>query len=138
MAAELDDVGVSNASLFRAEVSSYTRYGDPVGAWDLRELRGRYEAFIRRFTPYRGRLRGGRIKPREALVDRTRIMDAWRSFPREDPDLPSEFLPSDWPRRDARELFLEIYEGLGAMAERRVNEIVAETGDEETPASRVA
>jgi phenylacetic acid degradation operon negative regulatory protein len=124
----LDELGVKTATLFRADAVPWRRNGaGPLEAWDLAGLRARYDRFIRRFARERERLLRGAITPREALVERTRLMDAWRAFPREDPDLPAEFLPRDWPRRAARELFLELYDGLGTMAERRVKEIVAET-----------
>jgi phenylacetic acid degradation operon negative regulatory protein len=35
----------------------------------------------------------------------TLLVHAWRKFPFLDPDLPAELLPSDWPRRQAHELF---------------------------------
>ena len=127
VARSLDELGIDDATLFEAE--SLPRRGEsaaPLRAWDLGGLRARYDAFVRRFSRYRDRLRAGKITPRQALVDRTELMDAWRAFPREDPELPSEFLPRDWPRREARALFLHLYDGLGPMAERRVAEIVAE------------
>lgn len=129
VARALDELGVESATLFRADAVPWRRNGSgPLEAWDVAGLRRRYERFVRRFTTERERLERGTITPRQALVERTRLMDAWREFPREDPDLPAEFLPRDWPRRAARELFLELYDGLGAMAERRVREIVAATG----------
>jgi phenylacetic acid degradation operon negative regulatory protein len=53
-------------------------------------------------------------------------MDTWRTFPNHDPDLPAELLPADWPRAAARDLFVEIYDTLGPLAEFRVKQIVAE------------
>ena len=52
-------------------------------------------------------------------------MDAWRSFPGIDPDLPRRLLPADWPRPQARELFLDTYEALGAPASVRVRQVIA-------------
>jgi phenylacetic acid degradation operon negative regulatory protein len=125
----LEELGIDNAALFRADAVPWRGNGSGLlEAWDVAGLRARYERFLGRFAKERKRLAAGAITPREALVERTRLMDAWREFPREDPDLPAEFLPRDWPRRAARELFLELYDGLGAMAERRVREIVAESG----------
>jgi len=72
----------------------------------------------------RARMRAGTISTREALVARTQIMDEWRRFPREDPDLPDAFLPVDWPRREARALFADLFRGLASAAEKRVAEIV--------------
>ena len=131
VARALDELGVKSATMFRADAVPWRRNGvGPVGAWDLKKLRARYEGFIRRCAKEQDRLERGTITPREALVERTRLMDAWREFPREDPELPAEFLPRDWPRRRARELFLEAYDGLGTMAERRVREVVAATQGE--------
>ena len=39
-------------------------------------------------------------------------MDAWRAFPWSDPDLPAELLPEAWPRTEARELLVRLYDGL--------------------------
>jgi phenylacetic acid degradation operon negative regulatory protein len=52
-------------------------------------------------------------------------MNAWRQFPREDPDLPAELVPGDWPRPAAHALFYDIYHGLAPMAEVRVAQVVA-------------
>jgi phenylacetic acid degradation operon negative regulatory protein len=125
----LDDLAIESATLFEAEaLPRRAGHGEPLRAWDLTGLRRRYEAFCRRLETLRDRLERGRVTPRQALVERTRVMDAWRAFPAEDPELPAEFLPRDWPRRGARELFLTLYDGLGPMAERRVRELVAEGG----------
>lgn len=127
----LEELDVSDGVLFRADVLPRgKRRNDPLAAWDLAELRRDYERFLRRFESHRERLRKGKISTREALVERTRIMDEWRAFPRVDPDLPAEFLPRDWPRREARGLFLEVYDALAPMAEQRVAEIVAESTQE--------
>jgi phenylacetic acid degradation operon negative regulatory protein len=53
-------------------------------------------------------------------------MDRWRNMPNLDPELPSELLPEDWPRDAARSLFVDVYDGLGALAEMRVRQILAE------------
>ena len=50
---------------------------------------------------------------------------AWRSFPALDPDLPGELLPADWPREQARQLFIATYDDLGPLAQRRVQQILA-------------
>src|SRR5690606_14323597 len=65
------------------------------------------------------------IAPADALLKRTQRMDAWRAFPCIDPDLPRRLLPADWPRAQARELFLETYDQLGAPASVRVLQVIA-------------
>ncbi len=123
----LDELGIDNMTLFKGIVPSWgSRQGDFLSAWDLDSLRGSYLRFLQRFRPVQARLRAGRLAPAEALVTRTRLMDEWRRFPREDPDLPDEFLPADWPRREARELFDRLFRDLGPAANRRVAEIVAD------------
>lgn len=128
----LDQVGIASATLLRGDVLPRgARSGEPLEAWDLSGIRRHYDAFLHRFGPYRARLRTRSVVPAEALVDRTRLMDEWRRFPREDPDLPAEFLPRDWPRKQARALFLEVYDALGPMAERHVREIVRDCEPED-------
>lgn len=123
----LEELGIDNMTLFKGIVPSWgSRRADFLSAWDLESLRRSYVAFLARFRPVAARLRAGRLAPAEALVMRTRLMDEWRRFPREDPDLPEEFLPPDWPRRDARALFERLFRDLGPAAERRVAEIVDE------------
>lgn len=128
----LDELGVDHATLFEAKaLPRPAGDGDPLGAWDLAGLRRRYERFCRRLVALRARLDRGGLTPRQALVERTRVMDEWRAFPNQDPEIPAEFLPRDWPRRAARDLFLSLYDRLGPMAERRVRELVAEGASRE-------
>jgi phenylacetic acid degradation operon negative regulatory protein len=121
----LEDLGIDNMTLFKGIVPSWgSRRGDFLSAWDLGTLRASYLRFLARYRPVESRLRRGSVRPAEALVTRTRLMDEWRRFPREDPDLPDEFLPGDWPRREARALFHELFRALEPGANRRVAEIV--------------
>lgn len=87
--------------------------------WKLDEIREGYEEFISTFTPLAERVSHDAVAPVEAFVARTRLMDAWRVFPRIDPDLPEGFLPADWPRESAHELFTSIYAALRSTAEIR-------------------
>jgi phenylacetic acid degradation operon negative regulatory protein len=66
----------------------------------------------------------------EALVARTAVMDEWRNFPNLDPDLPPELLPQPWPRADARKVFVEVYNGLGPLAQARFRQVLAELSPE--------
>ena len=123
----LEELGIDNVTLFKGIVPSWgSRPGDLLGAWNLESLRESYLGYIKRFRPVRARLAAGRISAAEALVMRTRVIDEWRRFPREDPDLPDDFLPANWPRREARALFDELFRRLGPAAERRVAAIVKE------------
>ncbi|HEY5034910.1 MAG TPA: PaaX family transcriptional regulator C-terminal domain-containing protein [Candidatus Dormibacteraeota bacterium] len=118
------DLGVKRFTLLRAEILPIAMPNLEV-VWDLDSVRDSYQAFIERFKPICERLARGRVQPAEALVHRTFVMDAWRAFPRQDPDLPHPFLPPDWPRARSRQIFLDVYDGLGPLARTRVNELLA-------------
>jgi phenylacetic acid degradation operon negative regulatory protein len=73
-------------------------------AWDLGAVSEGYDAFIEDFA-------GVRVSNDEgAFRMQTLLVHAWRKFPFLDPDLPSELLPSGWPRRRAHELFVGRHE----------------------------
>ncbi len=90
----------AEATSFLAELGSMgTPSAVAAAAWDLDDVRQQYEAFISDF---------GAIRPSsdEAFFRmQTLLVHAWRKFPFLDPDLPSELLPTGWPRRQAHELF---------------------------------
>ncbi|GAB3428867.1 PaaX family transcriptional regulator C-terminal domain-containing protein [Actinophytocola sediminis] len=122
--AELAELGVTSAVVLRT--------AGPVGgrpltdAWDLDEVRAHYDEFVATVSPLADRVRQGAVTAAEALVARTEVMDQWRTFRWKDPALPGALLPGDWPRDLARELFAEVYDGLGPLAEHRVRQIVRE------------
>ncbi len=122
----LTELGVANATVFRATAPDVPGLRQPREAWDFALLRSSYDDFIAKYEPLLTRMRQGRVGASEALVARTGIMDTWRTFPNLDPGLPAELLPADWPRAAARDLFVEIYDTLGPLAEIRVKQIVAE------------
>ncbi|CAL9436926.1 hypothetical protein SUDANB95_02151 [Actinosynnema sp. ALI-1.44] len=94
---------------------------DPVEAWDTAAIAERYDAFLRRWEPLRGRVGG--ITGAEAVRTRTEVMDTYRRLPVLDPGLPRVLLPADWPREPARELFAALYDGLAGAAEDHVREV---------------
>jgi phenylacetic acid degradation operon negative regulatory protein len=121
----LGELGISTATAFRATaVPGIEPDGLPQRAWDLDDLRARYDAFITVTGQLQARALAGLISPVEALVARTRAMDEWRTFPGLDPDLPVELLPAEWPRAAARELFITTYDQLGPLAAHRVRQII--------------
>ncbi len=93
--------------------------------WGLQELAGAYLEYNERFSPLWERSRRGDVDPDEALVERGQLVDSWRILVRDDPDLPLEFLPEDFPRRQARRLFLETYAALAQPAGTRFAELIA-------------
>lgn len=124
--AVLGELSVPGATVFTAEVvPSGSRQRDPTEAWDLAGLRGLYEDFVAEYQPLLARARAGAVGAAEALVGRTGLMDAWRSLPSLDPELPRELSPAGEPRGEARALFVELYDALAPLAEARVRQLVA-------------
>ncbi|TQS41208.1 PaaX family transcriptional regulator [Cryptosporangium phraense] len=123
------ECGIRDASIFRA-TSLDSVGGDtgrhPLSAWDLDQLRTAYQEFIDRFEPLYQRILDGDIRSSEALVERTAVMDVWRSFPGLDPGLPSQVLPAGWPRHRAREVFASVYDALGPLAQVRFQHILSQ------------
>jgi phenylacetic acid degradation operon negative regulatory protein len=69
-------------------------------AWNLSDLERRYDSFLAEF---------GRARPagdEDVFRAQTRLVHEWRRFLFLDPGLPDTLLPSTWPGRRARELFL--------------------------------
>ncbi|MEE6257669.1 PaaX family transcriptional regulator [Plantactinospora sonchi] len=122
----LSELGIDRATVFTAELAEGGPVaGHPIRAWDLDALRAGYERLLSTFEPVLRRWRSGRIGTAEALASRTALMDEWRTMPSLDPELPTELLPPHWPRVRARELFVELYDGLAGLAEQRVVQVVA-------------
>jgi phenylacetic acid degradation operon negative regulatory protein len=128
------DLGVVSFTVLTTVVES-RRSGPrpPIAAWDLTDLQLRYEEFIVTYSTLLDRIRLADVDSAEALVARTSVMDAWRRFPSLDPDLPLDLLPERWPRRAARAVFAEIYDGLAPHAVARVRELVAAVAPDLAP-----
>ncbi|MCR6648821.1 MAG: PaaX family transcriptional regulator [Cellulomonas sp.] len=123
--AELGDLGVTRATAFVATSPDLPDATvEPQSAWDLGGLAELYRTFVTTWEPTHAALGKGAISPVDALVKRTALMDGWRAFPGIDPDLPRPLLPADWPRDQARDLFLDTYEQLGAPASVRVRQVI--------------
>jgi phenylacetic acid degradation operon negative regulatory protein len=125
--AVLAALDVTSATVLRARQPLRATGRAPIEAWDLNSLRDGYRAFIDDHAPLVQRIRQGQVSAREALVARTTVLDLWRGFLAVDPDLPGELLAADWPRQAARQVFAEIYDGLGELAVVRVRHVLAES-----------
>ena len=126
IAAQLADLGVDTATVFRAATVPGARAARlPQHAWDLEDLQRRYDDFITGAARLGDRIHAGAVSPVDALVARTYVMDRWRAFPALDPELPDELLPPRWPRTRARRLFITTYDLLGPLAVHRVRHIIA-------------
>lgn len=67
--------------------------------WDLEQLAGGYERFIRTFTSRRPHA------PVDACRAVTELVHEWRRSPFVDPELPEDLLPARWPGHPAKLLF---------------------------------
>jgi phenylacetic acid degradation operon negative regulatory protein len=97
---------------------------NPIEAWDITAIARTYETFIRLWEPLLTRVRGGQIVGAAAVKARTEIMDTYRRIPSLDPQLPVELMPAGWPRSHAREIFVDIYDGLAEQAQEHVHAVV--------------
>lgn len=123
---QLDDLGVTDAMVLRTRELDLRSGGRARldQAWRLDELAERYAEFLRRYTPLAQRSLRGEVSRPEALVERTELVDDWRRVIRDDPEVPSEFLPDNFPRSQAREVFLDTYEALATDARLRFEQLL--------------
>ncbi len=103
------DLGIrSHATLFRTEDPQVE--GDLADAvrtwWDLDALRAQHLTFQEEVEPLRAR--GALEGPADAFARYVRLLDSWRILPYNDPGLPAELLPADWPGQRSIELFTEL------------------------------
>lgn len=127
---ELDAFPDAKSTVILGPASIADRRISPMEAWNLDATRQLYQGFLATFRPVRRRLNAGRIGAAEALVVRTRAVYRWFVIASLDPDLPAELLPPDWPRDGAHELFAELVDALGPLAEHRVRQILGEFSPE--------
>jgi phenylacetic acid degradation operon negative regulatory protein len=125
----LDELGVGAGHVMRASWS--LRDGDldaVAAAFELDDLAQEYREFIAEYAPHRDDVTG-RIDSREALLLRTKLTNDWLAFRLIDPELPADLLPPQWPRREARQLFLDLYDRLGPQAAAHVRQLIARYDD---------
>ncbi|MGC9671207.1 PaaX family transcriptional regulator C-terminal domain-containing protein [Planosporangium sp. 12N6] len=134
-AAALGGISVGTMTVFRARLVDLDGPAsrDPLVAWDLASIGEHYDAFVRRWSPLLPRVRSGRVSGAEALRARTEVMDMYRRFVVVDPRLPMRLMPEGWLREHAREVFVEIYDGLAEPALRHVLRTVARFVDGPRP-----
>lgn len=72
--------------------------------------------FVRRFAPMRER--AAALAPHEAFYVRTLLIHEYRRVLLRDPNLPTEFLPADWPGVQGRALCEALYRDLLTHSER--------------------
>jgi len=91
-------------------------------AWDLDEVEARYTAFIDTFSS---------IDPTtgaEAFVAQVQLIQEWRRFPFDDPDLPAELLDHDWPGQRAAAVFHQRRDRWHRLAQAEWDRLETESG----------
>ena len=79
---------------------------EPTGAWDLDHLRSAYDAWLGSADDLVQQHLAAHVDADEAaFAARFHLVHEWRKFLFEDPGLPDDLLPADWPGRNAAELF---------------------------------
>jgi phenylacetic acid degradation operon negative regulatory protein len=127
---ELATLGVTATPLQSTVAESGLPIRLPQTAWDLDQIAQRYHDFLDRTADVRTLLKERRVRPEEAIVHRTRLLEDWLDLSSRDPDLPAVLPPPDWPRAIARDVFLETHQALGGLATERVRRVVAAIDDE--------
>lgn len=136
VAAILDELALTGrATVFLASEIRYP--GGPAAAiarwWDLPALRELHERFLTGHAEPIARLLDGGSpatgpEPSEAFRTWIRALDAYRPIPYQDPGLPPEFLPGDWPGTRSREVFLRLAATARLPAGRHASRIAADAG----------
>lgn len=103
-----------HVGVFLAHAVEPTDIGQVVQqAWDLPGLRTRYESFLQRWD---------RPAPppdlRDVLARQIMLITEWRQLLREDPHLPLEHLPGDWPATRATKVFSQLHDAWSPEAGR--------------------
>jgi phenylacetic acid degradation operon negative regulatory protein len=134
---QLATITSGTMTMFRArhvELAAQTNR-NPIDAWDIAAIARRYDTFIQRWRSLLPRIHSGEVSGATSVHARTEIMDAYRHFPIIDPQLPIELMPAHWPRADAREVFVSIYDGLAEQAQEHVRAVVGQFSD--SPCSEI-
>ncbi|MGI5219113.1 PaaX family transcriptional regulator [Nocardia sp. CA-290969] len=125
--ATLESLELQKATVIAgARIEEHFGLGDPIRAYSFEHLEERYKSFITTFAPLLERVDVGTVGAAEALVQRARVMQQWRFFPDHDPLLPPEIQPPQWPLRQARDIFVGIYDGLAELADLRFRQLLDE------------
>lgn len=90
-------------------------------AFDTANLRLKYESFIDEYGP----ISDNEPATSDALALRTLMVNKWLTLRTMDPNLPLEVLPQDWPRSRAYDIFVSLYDRLGAQASAEFGEVIA-------------
>lgn len=103
------DLGVEDGvAVFRGRRTDLPAPRETAACWDLAVIRLTYDRFLTLFEPLRRRRRAP--DPRRAFAGRLVLVHGFLEAAWEDPDLPAELLPPDWPAERARRVARTLYE----------------------------
>ncbi|WP_173922915.1 PaaX family transcriptional regulator C-terminal domain-containing protein [Agromyces sp. Marseille-P2726] len=122
--AQLRELDVKDVTSMRASLHTSIE-GGPQTAWDLDAVAEQYREFADALD-----LAVPSLSATEAFAERTRLMLRWQAFRILDTGMPSELLPSGWPRVAARRAWAHRYNELGDAAEARLREHVGGIAEE--------
>ena len=125
----LAEVGAVRADLFTCRSRGPSADADMVArCWNLEDLRAEYDGFVQRLDelPHDSDL--ARLSGREALRRQIELVAHYRRFPFQDPDLPAELLPPDWPGVLAHDRFVATHEALDPAARNLVLHLLSGGG----------
>jgi phenylacetic acid degradation operon negative regulatory protein len=130
-AAELiEQLGIPGATSFVATPGMVGSFNDVVSrAWDLDAVAAEYESFLEEF---------GDMRPEdgdEVAIALVRIVHRWRRFPFEDPMLPPQLLPRDWPGIAATSMYSALSSLWRSAATKRWHELLAAATADPTSAT---
>ncbi|MFF9915209.1 PaaX family transcriptional regulator C-terminal domain-containing protein [Streptomyces sp. NPDC013457] len=99
--------------LFRGEHLGYAPTAEAVARWwDLPSIAKLHEEFLAAHEPVLRAWRASPASAEDAYRDYLFALDSWRRLPYEDPVLPAELLPQDWPGARSAAVFAELHERL--------------------------
>ncbi|WP_426241527.1 PaaX family transcriptional regulator C-terminal domain-containing protein [Nocardioides sp. LHG3406-4] len=117
----------AGARAHTAVASDFSPPGAPAAAWDLERLAAAYATWLASAEAEIDRHLAGHDDPDEAaFAARFHLVHEWRKFLFEDPGLPDELLPADWPGRAAAAFFTAAAERLQPGADRFVARTLSE------------
>ncbi|WP_428774194.1 PaaX family transcriptional regulator [Vibrio sp.] len=94
-------------------------------SWDIERIEAEYKQFAALFLPawqILAAMDADEISAEDAFKMRLLVIHFYRRIIVRDPDLPSELLPKDWPRKEAEQLTINIYRKVHAKALQYVME----------------
>ncbi len=104
--------------LLKAEATTLTSPDHIIAAaWDVPALADRYKQFTHHFGAAGG---APSVDPpsSDSFVALAGLVDTWRRFPFEDPEIPAELLGSEWPGRAAKACFDDRHRAWSQAAQR--------------------